>query len=58
MKAKTCKKPKAEKLGLCPTCKKNPAMEDHECPYADEINDDHRKCNCCADCQHECAMDI
>ncbi len=36
----------------------NPATEEHTCPYATEINDDNRLCTCCADCQHECAMDI
>jgi len=35
------------------------AQEDHTCPYAEDINDDHTTlCNCCEVCQHECAMDI
>ncbi len=36
----------------------NHSTEEHTCPYATEINDDNRLCTCCADCQHECAMDI
>jgi hypothetical protein len=37
----------------------NPADEEHECPYQSEINDNHSfTCTCCADCRHECAMDI
>ncbi len=37
----------------------NPATEEHTCPYAEDINNDSTTlCTCCADCQHECAMDI
>jgi len=41
-------------------CGVNPATEPHSCPYAEDINgnDDSDFCTCCADCQHECAMDI
>ena len=31
----------------------------HPCPYQQEINDDSETlCNCCAECQAECADDI
>ncbi len=38
----------------------NPSPGLHSCPYASEINgnDVEDYCNCCDDCQHECAMDI
>ena len=37
----------------------NPAAEDHTCPFAYEINDDHEtECNCCDDCTQDCADDI
>ena len=33
--------------------------ENHPCPFAEEINDNHEDvCNCCEDCQYECTMDI
>ena len=48
-----------EHVVMC-RCGVNPATEPHPCPYAEEINDndDPEFCTCCADCQHECAMDI
>jgi len=31
----------------------------HLCPYRADINDDRETlCDCCAACEHECAMDI
>jgi hypothetical protein len=31
----------------------------HPCPYRHDVNNDPETlCTCCADCQHECAMDI
>ncbi len=40
-------------------CKCNgPGLEPHPCPYAQEINNDDRECNCCDGCRHECLMDI
>lgn len=30
----------------------------HNCPFALEINNDETLCNCCDDCEHQCAMDI
>ncbi len=44
---------------LCQSCKDRSALPPHTCPYREDINDDHKtKCNCCADCQHECAQTI
>lgn len=46
-------------IGKCSRCKKNDASDDHTCPCAEEINDDHESlCDCCDDCTHECGMDI
>jgi hypothetical protein len=37
----------------------NECEDKHTCPYQSEINDDNDSlCNCCSDCQYECAMDI
>ena len=52
-----------------PNGKKNEYREDcacaetegdmHTCPYAEDINGDSESlCDCCAVCEHECAMDI
>lgn len=36
-----------------------PGEPPHTCPYREELGDDYETlCTCCADCQHECAMDI
>ncbi len=33
--------------------------EMHPCPYAEEINDNHKNgCNCCAKCCNECMLEI
>jgi hypothetical protein len=33
--------------------------ESHSCPYQNDVNNDpDYQCNCCEDCEHECAMDI
>lgn len=43
----------------CCRCESSEGTEDHTCPYAEEINDDHESlCNCCADCTSQCADDI
>ena len=40
-------------------CEKNPAAEEHTCPYSVEINDDTESlCTCCEDCESNCADDI
>ena len=39
-------------------CTKPASDESHPCPYAQEINDDDSECNCCEDCESECADDI
>lgn len=37
----------------------NLAQPLHPCPYGSEINGDNETlCNCCEDCEHECAMEI
>jgi len=44
---------------LCSRCGKKPAQEDHTCPFAEDIHGDKDfVCDCCADCEHECAMDV
>jgi len=44
---------------LCESCQVNEGEEYHSCPYAaDVLNDFSEDCNCCEDCQFECAMDI
>lgn len=36
-----------------------PGIEEHTCPFAEDVCGDHESlCNCCASCQHECAMDV
>ncbi len=43
----------------CDSCEKNLAEDDHTCPYAEDIGDDSETlCNCCEECEGECARDI
>lgn len=43
----------------CNRCKKNNGKELHSCPYKSDIDDNDKElCNCCEDCEEECAMDI
>lgn len=43
----------------CPRCEKNHSVEDHSCPYSEEIHGDYDSlCNCCEDCERQCAIDI
>ena len=49
------------KFGLCGCYHKdgkNLAQEPHTCPFAEDIHGSQGLCNCCADCEYECAMDI
>lgn len=40
------------------TCGKH-YYEEHTCPYAVEINDDHETlCTCCPHCEAQCAWDV
>lgn len=49
----------SEDVTLCRRCKSNTAKESHGCPYAEDIGGDYdTKCDCCDDCEHQCAMDI
>ena len=44
-------------LGLC-KCGE-PGEDEHTCPYAEDIHGDSESlCNCCAECQYQCAQDI
>lgn len=37
----------------------NDAINEHTCPFKEEINNDcESMCNCCEECMHQCAMDI
>ena len=49
--------PASPAANQCQGCT-NPATEPHTCPYAEEINGNDRLCTCCAECTHQCAMDI
>ena len=41
---------------LCPRCQTNDAAESHTCPFAVEIHDDSESlCNCCIECERDCA---
>lgn len=42
----------------CRCCGGIPSADFHTCPYKDDIYSDQSLCNCCEDCQHQCAMDI
>jgi hypothetical protein len=50
-----------EDLALKSMCKcgKNPKEPPHQCPFQADVNSDRDTlCECCDDCQHQCAMDI
>ena len=43
----------------CPRCGKRPAQPPHTCPYAEEIHGDRETlCECCEECEKQCAWDI
>lgn len=51
-----CGEAKAYYGGSCWNLK---TKEPHTCPYAEDIAGDYETlCNCCDNCQGECAMDI
>lgn len=36
-----------------------PAQELHTCPFKEDVcGNNYEECNCCEECQHQCAMDI
>jgi hypothetical protein len=39
-------------------CGKAEAAPLHGCPFAEEIHNSDRQCDCCSVCTRECAMDI
>lgn len=48
-----------EPVLACQRCGTRPALEEHPCPYQQEIHEDHEiLCNCCDECANECAADI
>lgn len=58
MKKKTKKLKLIAKDNPC-RCGSQGTVELHICPYSQEINgDSESKCNCCANCENECCMDI
>jgi hypothetical protein len=43
----------------CQSCNVNEGEPDHTCSYAEDINGDcETLCNCCSNCQYNCAMAI
>jgi hypothetical protein len=43
----------------CERCGKEVEPGEHGCPYAEDIHGNYdARCHCCAECTHECAMDI
>ena len=34
------------------------AQENHVCPYDCELGDGEQECNCCVECENQCANDI
>ena len=45
-------------LPYCHNCEKNLKQEEHPCPFASEIHNDESPCECCEECENECAQDI
>lgn len=42
----------------CQSCEVQPARALHECPFAAEIHNDFKQCDCCEKCTHQCCMEI
>lgn len=50
---------KSRLANKCNMCNKNKSKKLHTCPYHEDINNDSNTlCNCCDECQMECAMSI
>lgn len=47
-------------MDKCNTCEKEDgAADQHSCPYQEDVQgNDSDYCNCCEDCERECAMAI
>jgi len=44
---------------LCDKCGINPASEEEQiCPFASEINEDQKTCNCCDQCYRRCLEEV
>lgn len=56
------KQKRKEKLNnnrLCSCCKRNhKSTYSHTCPYDEDMHGIKTICNCCSDCEHDCAMSI
>jgi len=42
----------------CEKCGNSEGVEESECPYQLEINEEHVTCHCCKDCSRECCESI
>ena len=60
MKIKLTLKEPGERRVRCGCGSNQGTLETHSCPYQIEIadNDDPDYCNCCPDCENQCAMDV
>lgn len=45
-------------LEKCEKCGKSEGVQEGECPYQIEINEEHITCYCCEDCSRECCESI
>jgi hypothetical protein len=51
--------PEVELIDLCDGFQcVSPGVEEHTCPYKEEIHGDDSLCNCCSSCMHNCAMEV
>jgi hypothetical protein len=52
-------RPEPPELIFTPCCKcGRPPLDPHECPFASEIHNDPRECDCCEACIQECGEAI
>jgi hypothetical protein len=49
---------KINQITKCEKCGKCENIEEGECPYQLEINEEHVTCHCCEDCSRECCESI